>query len=264
MLGQPGLQLAIGLDLFLQRLEGFHARGQLGLPGGLGIQGLLALAPLVIELGHAVLQLHQHRLRHLGHLGGVRVLGADLLQPVFVGGSQRIAIVAQALQPGFVLAGLLVQAALLGGQHLDLLLHLHHLLALGIGLVLGGAQCVFEVRQALALLFQLRGQHFGLLFGIHAAGGQVLQFGLGIVLALCPLGDLLGQLLHALLDALAALDHVADLGLQLAHLGRGFVQPSLGLVDLVAGLVVRLAHSFQIGLDVADFRHAAFQLVDGL
>ena len=163
-----------------------------------------------------------------------------------------------------MLAGLLVQAALLGGQHLDLLLHLHHLLALGIGLVLGGAQRVFEVRQALALLFQLRGQHFGLLFGIHAAGGQVLHLGFGIVLALRPLGDLLGQLLHALLDALAALDHVADLGLQLAHLGRGFVQPPLGLVDLVAGLVVRLAHGFQVGLDVADFRHAAFQLVDGL
>ncbi len=38
----------------------------------------------------------------------------------------------------------------------------------------------------MALLFQLRGQHFGLLFGIHAAGGQVLQLGLGIVLALLP------------------------------------------------------------------------------
>ncbi len=56
----------------------------------------------------------------------------------------------------------------------------------------------------------------------------MLQLGLGFVLAPCPLGDLLGQLLQALLHALAALDHVADLGLELADLGRGLVQPRPG------------------------------------
>jgi hypothetical protein len=80
----------------------------------------------------------------------------------------------------------------------------------------------------------------------------------------CPLGDLLAQLHQALLGALAAFDHEADLGLQPADLGAGLVQPALGLVDLVAGGVVRLADGLQLGLDVAQVGHARLQVVDGL
>jgi hypothetical protein len=86
----------------------------------------------------------------------------------------------------------------------------------------------------------------------------------GFVLARGPLGGLFLQLHQALLDALAAFDHEADLGFQPADLGAGFVELALGLVDLVAGGVVRLAHRLQFALDVAQVGDARFQRVDGL
>ena len=53
-------------------------------------------------------------------------------------------------------------AALLCGQDLDLLLHLHDLGALVVGGGLGGGNGVFQVRQLLRLLFNLRGEQLGL------------------------------------------------------------------------------------------------------
>ncbi len=85
-----------------------------------------------------------------------------------------------------LLAALLLQAALLGGQHLDLLLHLRRLALLLLRLHLGAVQGFFPVGQAHGLLFDLGGQQFGLFLGIYAAGGNVFQFGLGFFLALLP------------------------------------------------------------------------------
>jgi len=50
------------------------------------------------------------------------------------------------------------------------------------------------------------------------------------------------------LQALAVVAHVADLGLEPRHLGGGGVQRPLGLVERLAGGVVRLPRRFQFGL----------------
>lgn len=71
MPGQPGLQLAIDLQLFLQRLESLQACRQVGLARGLVVHGLLALAPLFVKLGHAVLQLLLARGGQFGALLGL-------------------------------------------------------------------------------------------------------------------------------------------------------------------------------------------------
>jgi len=161
-------------------------------------------------------------------------------------------------------AALLVQAALLGGQHLNLLLHLTHAGALFVGAGLGRAQGIFQGGQGTGLLFALGGQHFRLLFGAHQLLGQLLQLGFGVLAARGPGGDLLLQLLQAQFDALAAFHHKADLGFELAHFGAGLVQPALGLVHLVTSGVVGLADGFQLGLDTAQVGGARFQVVHGL
>ncbi|MNY49954.1 hypothetical protein D3C86_1854250 [compost metagenome] len=96
VLGQPGLELAIGLDLFLQRLERFHARRELGLARTFGVHGLLARAAFVVELGHAVLQLLQLGFGDLGGFLRHVELAAQIGEPRFVGHGERIAVGAQA------------------------------------------------------------------------------------------------------------------------------------------------------------------------
>ena len=264
VLGQPGAQLAVGLDLFLQRLQGFHAGRQVGLAGAFGVHVLLAGAAVFVQLGHGVLQLGQAGFGGFGLLLGGFELAAQVVQAGFVGRGQGVAVSAQALVAGVELAALLVQAALLGGQHANLLLHLHHAGALLAGAGLRLAQSVFQVGQLHGLLFELGGQQLGALFGIHARTGQVFQLDVGLFLAGLPLGDLLGQGGQALLHAHAAFHHVADFGFEPPHFGRGLVQLALGLVDLVARRVVRLADGFQVRFDSAQVGHARFQVVHGL
>ncbi len=64
-----------------------------------------------------------------------------------------------------------------------------------------------------------------------------------------------------MLNALAAFDHKANFRLQAAHIGAGFVQQALGLVHLVTRSVMGLTHRFQIGFNVTQIGHAAFQCV---
>jgi hypothetical protein len=123
---EPGLQFRGGLELFLQRLQGFHARRELCQAGTLGVHRLLARAALVVQQGHRVLQFGQARGLGLSHFARFIELRLQVLQTGFVGRSQGIFVGAQALKTLFLLALLFLQAALLGGQHLDLLLHLHH------------------------------------------------------------------------------------------------------------------------------------------
>ena len=264
MFGQPRAQLAVGLDLFLQRLERFHARRQVSLARALAVDGLLARAAVVVELGHRFLQLVQAGLGGFGNFLRFFKLLAQVVQAGFIGCGQRIAVGAQALKAGVELAALLVKTALLGGQHADLLLHLHHAAALLCRAALGLAQGFFQIRHLHGLLFDLGGQHLGALFGIHPGTGQVFQLDIGLFLAGLPLGDLLGQRDQALLHALAAFHHVADLGFELADLGRGFVELALGLVDLVASGVMGLADGFEIRLHRAQVGHARFEVVHGL
>ena len=69
MFGQPGFQLAIGFNFFLQRFEGFHARRQIGLLARFCIDGLLFSAAVNVQLWHVVLQLVQARLSYVFSLG---------------------------------------------------------------------------------------------------------------------------------------------------------------------------------------------------
>ncbi len=196
-------------------------------------------------------------------LGG-RQLFLQVEQTLLVWGGQRVLVGGKPLAPLVQLARLLFHAALLGRQHLNLLLHLRDGAALLGGLRLRTAQRVFQVRQGLLLLFQLCRQRDLLVFRLDGVGGQVFDFCFSLCLALGPLGQLLFELQRALLGALAAFDDEADLRLQPAHLGTGLVQQALRAVDLIARRVMRLADGLQIGFDVAQVGHARFEVVDGL
>ena len=224
---QPGLQFFIDFELLLQRLERLLARSYIGVMALRFVERLLCAAPRVFQRRQAVLQLLQGGFGHLRLGGGILILLFQLCQSGGIGRGQLAAFGAQALQTALALAHLFLQAALLGGQDVDLLLHLHHLLALAVGLLLGAAQCVFQIGQALGLFFDLGGQQLGLLLHIHAAGGQFFQLNSGIFLALLPLLHLLLQLQQALGHALAPFDDVADFRFKARHLGSGLIQPPL-------------------------------------
>ena len=181
-----------------------------------------------------------------------------------VGRGQGLAVGLQPFAAHVELPALVVDVALVGCQHLNLLLHRVHGTPLVVGLLLGAAQRVLELGQAHALLLDLGGQRLGLLLGPHRLLRQLFEFDRGVFLPLAPLGVLLLELHQALLGALAAIDHKTDLGLELADLGTGLVQLALGLVDLVAGTVVRLPDGLELGLDAAQVGHARLQVVDRL
>ena len=69
------------------------------------------------------------------------------------------------------------------------------------------------------------------------------------------------ELAQTLLDALAALDDVADALLEPAHLERGLGEQPLRRVQIVAGGVVRLAQRLEVGLDLAQLGDARLERV---
>ena len=259
VLVQPGRQLAIGFDLFLQCPQRFTPGRQIGLLARFLVQGLLRRATLLIQLRHHVLQLGQACLHDLQLLRTAGHLGLLLQQLGRLRRSQCLAVGQQPFAPLFLLARLLVDAALLGRQHLDLLLHLHHGATLFGRLLLSLAQGILQIGQLHGLLFDLRRQNGCLFFGFHVLGRQRLALGFGLELALVPVEKLLAQLLQALLGTLAVFHHEADFRLQLADLSRGFVQLALRQVDLIARRVMRLADRLQLAFGAAHFRHARFQ-----
>ena len=114
VLVQPGRKFAVGFDFFLQRLERFKPRGQVGLLVRFGVKVLLGLAALLIKLGGAFLQLLLACLDDFELLGAGGELALHLQQAAVFGGSERVAVGLQALVALGLLAGLLVNAALLG------------------------------------------------------------------------------------------------------------------------------------------------------
>ena len=264
VLAQPGVEFAVGLDLVLQGLERFESRRQVGVQALLGVDGLLSGFACLVELRHAVLQLLQLGLCNVGLFGGTRELLLQLAELSQIGCVERIAVGVQALAPLLQSAGLLLQAALLGGQHLNLLLHLRHTGALLVGSLLRRAQSVFQGRQLGGLIFGLCGQQDRLLFGLQGLLSQALQFRGGIGAARAPRTQLFDELGQALLHALSAFDHKTDLGLELAHFGAGFVQLALRLVHAIARSVMRLADGLELGLDAAQVGGARLQIGHGL
>ena len=244
----------------MQRLEGFQPRGQVRLLAGFVVKCLLRLAALLIQLRHLFLQFAHTRLQNVELLATARQLCLQMRQLFGLGRSQGVAVSQQAIAPLALLAHLLVDAALLGRQHLNLLLHLRHAAALLIGLLLRVAQSVFQRGQLLGLLLHLRFEDGGLLFQFHVLCGLVFDFLLGFVLALLPVAALFGQLQQALFGALAVFHHEADFCLKLAHFGRDFVQQALRHIDLIARRVMCLANGFQLGFDMTHIGHAAFEV----
>ena len=224
---------------------------------------MLQRAPFLVQLRHAGCQFVQpafgHRLRFL-RAGKLRV---EIDQPRFVGRIQRIAVSRKTLVAQAQRARLLFNIALVGGQHLDLLLHLGHAGALLAGLGLSLAQRFIQRWRLRGVLFVLRHQQLGLFFGLNRLGGQAFGLDRRVFLARRPLGGLLFQLGQALLDAQPAIHHKADFRLQPADFGAGLVELALRLVDVIAGRIVRLPHGFQVGFNVAQVSHPAFQIVDG-
>ena len=201
----------------------------------------------------------------LGHVGGQRSLVELVLQReqlLLIRRGQRIAVGHQAFAALARLAKLLCGVALIGGQHLNLLLYLCHAGALGAGTGLRLAQCVFHLGHLARLLFDTGRQQAGLVFAVLGQGGERIGFGQRVIAAGLPLGRLFGQLLQAQTDPLAAFHHETDFGFQSADLGAGLVQPALRLVDLVARAVVRLAQRFKLGLDAPQVRDPGFERVD--
>ena len=96
------------------------------------------------------------------------------------------------------------------------------------------------------------------------ATGVLVAVSVALAVFAGPLYSLCERASTALLDPLTAFHHEADFCLQPAHFGAGFIQLALGLVDMVARSVVRLADGFQVGLDAAQVGHARLQVIDRL
>ena len=263
VLGEPRLELAVRFHLFLQGFEGFDFGGQIGQPGRLGIHRLLAAAPLFVQLRHLLLQLLQAATGHAGGVVGLRQLRTQVHKLLRVRRGQGVTVHGQAFAALVQLARLFFGIALVGGQNLNLLLHLAHAASLLVRLGLGLAQGLFQIGQGLGLVFHLRGQGDGLVFGHHRLLGQAFHFNLRIGHAGGPLRRLFSELHQALLGTLAAFDHKTNLGFQAPHFGAGFVQSTLRLVHLIACRVMRLANGFQVRLDMAQVGNARLQIVGG-
>ena len=162
------------------------------------------------------------------------------------------------------LAQLVIDAAAFGGQHLDLLLHLGHRAALLVAARLSLALRGLQTRHALRLLMRLRSLQLRLLFGCQHRRRDAFQLGSGFGLTSRPLVVLRLQLGQPGLRALASLDHVADALFEPAHLECSLGQLALALVQCIAAGIVRLAHGFHVGLDLAQLGDACFQRGGGI
>jgi hypothetical protein len=125
----------------------------------------------------------------------------------------------QALAAGAQLARLLVDVAAVGGQHLDLLLHLGHACAAR-WRGLGGAHGVFQLRQLRGLLFGLGGQHSACSSALAIWAADVFQLGHGRCPALAHCAFCACRSARRCCGALAAFDHVADALFEPAHFQR--------------------------------------------
>ena len=142
------------------------------------------------------------------------------------------------------------------------MLHQANRRALGVGIGLGRTHGIFQPRQGFSLFFYPRGQHAGVGFALFGLLRQVLNFILCVLLAGSPLRHLLFERCQALHDALTAFHHKADFGLKPPDFRAGLVQQPLGLIDLRARVVMRLANTFQVSLDAAQVSGSALQRVN--
>ena len=190
VLGQPGLELAFGLHFVLQGTQGLEAGAEFGQASRLRLAVGLGRLAGVIERGHRLGQLAQAGLDEALLFLTRLVLAAQIGQAQLVGGGQGLHLGAQALAALLDLARLFVEVARLGGQKLDLLLHLPRHLALIVGSLGGRAHGVFERRHVAGQLFGLRRQDLGLLLTGGHLLGQLFELDLGATVQLSVDSDI--------------------------------------------------------------------------
>jgi hypothetical protein len=261
---QPGLELAVGLHLLLQRAQGSQPGAGLRQRGGLAAGAVLRGAALLVERGELFLLFVQPRFGLFALFAGGGFLGSQRVEPRRIGRRQAGAFARQPLAPRVQRPRAFVDVAVVGGQQLDLLLHLRHGQPLPAAGGLRGAQRVVQRRQGQHAVLGLRGQHGGLLVGGLDAQGDVVQLAARRLLALGPLRVLRTQLGQPLPGALAAVDDVADALFEPAHFQRRFGQFALLAVQRIAGLVLRLPQRLQLGFQVAQLGQLRLQVGGGL
>ena len=92
---------------------------------------------------------------------------------------------------------------------------------------------------------------------------QACDFFKCLIGLLCPAQGLLLNLLHTFLRALSAFDYKANFSLKPTDFSTGLVELTLGLVNLLAGFVMRLSDGFDCGLYLAEFGVFGFHCVGG-
>ena len=262
MARQPGLQLAFGLDFFLQRTQGIELGGQLRAARQLAVGFLLLDAACFFK--------QRQLFRQLVQLGGLQVAAfvsgmagtLQVNQSLRVGRRQRLALDRQAFTAAAQLARLIFDAAAFGRQHLDLLLHLHDFEPLRVGSRLCCPERIFSIGQILPLLVGLGGEDFTLLLGHADLLGNALLLVLRFQRAGFPLLVLRLQINQPRLDPLPAFDDIADAFLEPADFELRLGITALRGMQLVASSVMRLAQRFQPGLDLAQLGQAGFQRID--
>ena len=201
----------------------------------------------------------QPRVRELLRFFGRAELLLQVGQPIEVRRRELALLTGQLVAPRVELAALVFEAAALGREHLDLLLHRRDLGALFVAAALCSAHGFVEAREIARLLFGLRREQLALFVGTFDLIGDLLDLAQRFGLALAPLRALHRELDQPLLDARAAFDDIADSFFEAADFERGLCERTLRNMQLVAGRVMRLTDRLELGLAVPQLGHARFE-----
>ena len=260
MLGQPRLDLAVGLHVLLQLLERGTAGFQAGNGGGFRLHAVLRGTACLVELRHLCLGVFQRGLRFGQHFFLLSQFGTQrfelhVIRLVEAGGLLRQTFAALLkLQQG------LVGIALVRGFELERLFRLQNRGALIVQRGLRVPPLRLHARQFVGFAHDVFGGLRGTLLGhgqLFLGRGKVF---LRLIALRMPLLLLRGQRGDLLLDAVARFHHVADLGFQTADFGVGFVERALRGVHRIGRGVMRNAHRFEFSLDMAQLRGLRFQV----
>ncbi len=264
VLVEPRLDLAFGLDVFLQLLERGQARLELVDLGAFGLHALLRGAALGVQPRHRFLRVGQARLRVVQDLLLLGQLHAQLLELRLVRRVEPARLRLQALVALLQLHQLLVGVALVRGLELQRLLGLRDPRALVVELRLRIAPARFQRRQRVVLRGRVVLGQRGLLVGHRARFLGLLEIVLRLLRLRLPLLALRRQRGDLRLHAVARLDDELDLGFEPADLGIRLVERTLRALHRVAGRVMRHPQRLELRLDLAQLRGLRLQVDLGL
>ena len=161
---------------------------------------------------------------------------------------QALFLVAQALAARLGLFLALLDAARLGRQHLDLLLHRRDRVALLVAARLRRAQGVLARGEASGVRGEVGGDRLGATLGGLGVAAEPLMLGARLALANSPGGALRLEIGALAQQSLAARGDVADPLLEPTHFERRLAELALRRMERIVGIVVRLADRLELGL----------------